>query len=350
MISPQSRTKNWILGIREQASRKDPILIEKMIMALTLAENLKLAGLDFTFKGGTAMLLLLQTPKRFSIDIYIVTKSLIDIDLYLKNVLNQGVFTYYTENLRPGSLPKQHFKFYFESVIQQKESYVLLDILYEENLYPELIPVKIQSPILLLDGHATTVFCPTREALIGDKLTAFAPHTTGIPYKAGKELEIAKQLFDIASLFDQIERLQAVKDSFETIAQKELKYRAAVKLTTNDVLWDAFKTSVLIGLRQESSGEFLELSQGIKKLSAYLYTGYFSIDTAILCASKTAYLCSLLLTNLTVIDRFQKKITNLDEEIQAPLYQKLNKLKKTNPEAFYYFHHALSLLDLSKRK
>ena len=37
-----------------------------MIMALTLVENLRLGGLDFIFKGGTSLLLLLGTPQRFS--------------------------------------------------------------------------------------------------------------------------------------------------------------------------------------------------------------------------------------------------------------------------------------------
>jgi len=47
MISTQSRTKEWIMGVREVSPGKDPILIEKMIMALTLVENLKKAGLNF---------------------------------------------------------------------------------------------------------------------------------------------------------------------------------------------------------------------------------------------------------------------------------------------------------------
>jgi hypothetical protein len=45
MISNQSRTKEWIMQTRKIAAGKDPILIEKMIMALTLVENLRLSGL-----------------------------------------------------------------------------------------------------------------------------------------------------------------------------------------------------------------------------------------------------------------------------------------------------------------
>jgi hypothetical protein len=92
-------------------------------------------------------------------------------------------------------------------VIQEKESHILLDILYENNPYPRLQEVDIRSRLVLTDGRITRVLCPANECLLGDKLTAFAPHTTGIQYDKGKELEIAKQLFDVAILFDIVEYL-----------------------------------------------------------------------------------------------------------------------------------------------
>jgi hypothetical protein len=69
MISPRSRTPEWIMGIRRGSRGSDPILIEKMIIALTLEEGLSLSGLDFIFRGGTSLLLLSGEPRRFSIDI-----------------------------------------------------------------------------------------------------------------------------------------------------------------------------------------------------------------------------------------------------------------------------------------
>ena len=74
MISTQSRSKDWIMGIRGTSRiPTDPILIEKMILALTLLENMSTSGLEFIFKGGTSMLLVLGAPMRFSIDLDIVT-------------------------------------------------------------------------------------------------------------------------------------------------------------------------------------------------------------------------------------------------------------------------------------
>ena len=348
MISTQSRTKEWIIGVREVSPGKDPILIEKMIMALTLVENLKKAGLDFIFKGGTSLLLLLESPLRFSIDIDIILPDTTNLDDSFADVIRQGIFTRIEESKRSGQLPKQHFKFFFQSVIQEKESHILLDILLEKNPYPLLHPIEIQSSLIALDGQATKVVCPSKECLLGDKLTAYAPHTTGIPYGKGKELEMAKQLFDVAALFDVSNDIRMVRTTFQKIALQELAYRGMKDLTSSDVLWDAFHTSVLIGTRGVASDkEYAELVDGFRKMAGFVYSGFFSLDSAILCASKAAYLCALILGEIKMIDRFAKNLEISVWTITNQDYNKLNKLKKTSPEAFYYFFRALSLLELN---
>ena len=121
MISKRSRTKEWIMGIRKIAAGQDPILIEKMIMALTLVENLQLSGLDFIFKGGTSLILLLGRPGRFSIDIDIVLPQPQNLKPFFQPVINQGAFHRYEENRRPGDLPKQHYKFFFTPSYRTKK-------------------------------------------------------------------------------------------------------------------------------------------------------------------------------------------------------------------------------------
>jgi hypothetical protein len=334
------------MGVREASPGKDPILIEKMIMALSLVEGLKLAGLDFIFKGGTSLLLLFGSPYRFSIDVDIVLPDPSKLDECFQTVLKQEIFSRIEENKRSGELPKQHFKFFFQSVIQEKESYLLLDILFEKNSYPKLLPIDVQSSLVLVDGPATKVVCPSKECLLGDKLTAYAPHTSGIPFGRNKDLEMAKQLFDVAVLFDVIDDINLVRTTFYNIALKELAYRGMHDLTPVDVLWDSFFTSVLIATRGvTSTEEFAELVSGFRKMAAFVYSGFFSLDSAILCAAKAAYLSALILEQGgDPIDRFTKgqdistwKITHLD-------FNKLNKLKKTSPEAFFYFFQALQLL------
>lgn len=347
MISSRSYSQEWIMGIRETAFGRDPILIEKMIMALTLLENLRNSGLDFVFKGGTSLILLFKTPRRFSIDIDILLQDDRNLESYFQNIIQQGIFHRYEENRRAGELPKAHYKFFFQSVIQNKESQILLDILFEKNPYPMLAELSLETPLLAVEGDPVKVVCPTAECLLGDKLTAFAPHTTGIRYGLDKELEIAKQLFDIGLLFDVAGDVGLVSATFETIAAQELVYRALNELTNFDVLRDAFDTACLIGLRGAGSPhEFAELQEGFKKLAAFIYAGTFTVDSAILCASKTALMAALLIKREHQIFRFETAAAIATWNISNPAYNKLNKLKKTSPETFYYYFRALEILGL----
>jgi hypothetical protein len=120
-----------------------------------------------------------------------------------------------------------------------------------------------------------------------------------------------------------------------------------VKLSPQDVFLDAIKTAILIGLRGASSNsEYAELLAGIKKMGAFVYSSYFSLDSAILCASKVAYLSALIVKQSDSIDRFKRNWDIASWNIANQDYNRLNKLKKTSPEAFYYFFQALTLLDL----
>ncbi len=71
MIKRECFKKNWIDNLKRQKQLKriNPPVVEKMIHALSLLQQLKANGLEFTFKGGTSLILLLKKPRRFSIDI-----------------------------------------------------------------------------------------------------------------------------------------------------------------------------------------------------------------------------------------------------------------------------------------
>ena len=58
---------------------------------------------------------------------------------------------------------------------------------------------------------------PNLEDILGDKLTAFAPNTTGIPYfkkEDSMSMEIIKQLYDIGNLFDVVNELSVIRTTF----------------------------------------------------------------------------------------------------------------------------------------
>jgi len=72
VITLKSASKDWIEGISRTTTAKDKILVEKVVRALMLLEGLCKSGLNFVFKGGTALMLLLGSGKRLSIDIDII--------------------------------------------------------------------------------------------------------------------------------------------------------------------------------------------------------------------------------------------------------------------------------------
>ena len=66
---------------------------------------------------------------------------------------------------------------------------------------------------------------PDVNSILGDKLKAFAPHTTAIRFGIDKELEIIKQLFDCYTLTRNMLDFSEVKDVYKQVAQTELGYR-----------------------------------------------------------------------------------------------------------------------------
>lgn len=70
MIKDQCFTEEWLDQFKKQKDHKriEKIILEKMIYALHLLERLKSNSLDFVFKGGTSLVLLLEEGNRFSID------------------------------------------------------------------------------------------------------------------------------------------------------------------------------------------------------------------------------------------------------------------------------------------
>ncbi len=274
MIKENSYKLSWITKLRSKKKKIDPILCEKMIRALGLLEQLVINNLQFVFKGGTSLILLVEKPQRFSIDIDINTEESKDKLLnILKIICSNDLFKRFEENKRTNrSIPKAHFKFYYDSVINGRENYILLDVLFDKHSYPEIIDTPIKSFWIDTDDNIIKVNTPSIDSILGDKLTVFAPNTTGIKYKIGKSMEIMKQLFDIGRLFDHVENIEVVADSFKEIAKKELEYRKSDKMI-DDVLQDIIETSLIVsqlpGGTKSDFPELLELIDGLKRFKGF---------------------------------------------------------------------------------
>ncbi len=96
MILPESFTPEWIREKRKTCHKNppNPAIMEKMIYALSLVEQLAQTDLSFTFKGGTSLLLILPEPRRFSIDVDIVTtESREKIEAILTAICTGDIFS-----------------------------------------------------------------------------------------------------------------------------------------------------------------------------------------------------------------------------------------------------------------
>lgn len=140
-----------------------------------------------------------------------------------------------------------------------------------------------------------TVNIPAIESIAGDKLTAFAPDTTGILYKKNRPVEIIKQLYDIGFLFDLATDFELLKASYIKNVEEELKYRG-LSLHWKDTLQDTFQACLTITLRDPKSEHFLHLQKGISNIVNFILQR-FRLEEAVICSAKTAYLSRILLAD-----------------------------------------------------
>ena len=354
MIHPESRSLEWMRKVASESNFSDIVLIEKTIRAFSLLESLVLSGCPFVFKGGTALMLHLDSAKRLSIDIDIICPPGTNIEEYIyKNAISYGFGKVkLVERVTARNVPKTHAKFFYELTYNtnaQTEN-ILLDVLFDDIHYQKIVQLPIKSRFLKPDGEPVLVNIPDKADLLGDKLTAFAPNTTGIPYFKGEKdcsMEIMKQLFDIASLFDEIDDLTVVAETFKKFASVELQYRNLDPENTNQVLDDIYQTALCICLRGwQDTHSYKLLLAGTKRIKNFIHSEKYNYDSAIINASKAAYLSVLLKKGITDVEHFDPQhIEQLREAlVSEPIPTKLNKLKKSNIEAFFYWHKISNII------
>ena len=226
----------------QRTSRKDPQLIERALYALGLLEALTQTGLKFIFKGGSSLMLLLEHPMRLSTDIDIVVEPGTDIIHYIEEAAKIFPFVTYDEQTRIGknNIEKRHFKFTYSSPVRGEDFYILLDVLYEKDIANEL---------LLTEGQNLKAVMPSIDCILGDKFTAFAPHTTGIPLGEKKDMEVMKQFYDICTLIDVYSDFDKVLSTYKSIAAAEIGYRGN-EISIEDALKDSLASALVVARKK----------------------------------------------------------------------------------------------------
>ena len=367
MIKDKCFNREWFESFRkdEKNRRINTTVLEKMIRAFHLLEMIQIYGLDFIFKGGTSLVLLLEEDNRFSIDVDIIcATSREKLGSIFDEMIRESRFEFFTfderRSQKPG-VPKYHYYFHYSSALTSRKDYIMLDILHDRDVYPEVIPKQITSR-WIESRDLIEVKTPTIDAITGDKLTAFAPDTTGIPYykdETSFSMEIIKQLFDLDRLFNSISSMEVVAESFKAHVMREISYRKHKSefkyknVDTESVLRDTIKTCLIITRRErneedEDKDRYRDLLSGIKRFgTGFLMSGRYRLDEAVSSSAKVAYLAAKILAeDMTPIDYYDgQDISNLEIKGGFRFFNRLRRLP--DKSVFYYWYKAIELIDES---
>ena len=318
-------------------SKRDPVLLERAVYAFGLLEALARVKMPFIFKGGTCLILLMDKPRRLSTDIDIIVEPGTDLDDYIEKASEIFPFKKVEEQKRIGknNIEKRHFKFTYDSPVNNKEFYILLDVLFEGNHYTELVEKEIKNDLLITVPEYLSVQIPSPECILADKLTAFAPHTTGIPLNVGKDMEVIKQLYDVCSLLDIFSDCENVIATYKPIALAELAYRGKDN-TPEDCLWDTFETALCIASRGKvNKEEYHTYVKGIRDLRGHIYSENYSPEIAARRSVNVMYMAMCLLTGnqYTKVEDHREYI---DKKIEHTELLSLKYLRKVDVEAYAY--------------
>lgn len=345
MIKKDNFTIEHIEALRRE-SKCDPAILERTVYAFGLLESLVRVELPFIFKGGTCLMLLLKSPRRLSTDIDIIVKPKTDIMYFIQEASKIFPFETVEEQIRIGKnkIEKRHFKFYYDSPINKKKFYILLDVLFEENHYNMLVKKKIANDILLTEEPYLPVITPSIDCILGDKLTAFAPHTTGILFDDKKEMEIIKQMFDVAALIEECDNFQDIYESYMRTIESEIAYRGN-GCTAEGALIDAIETAACIVSRGNSNPEeYRKLMSGVKSIRTHIFKENYSGEIAAIQACSVMYMAACILKNRE-FTRIKRPEDYIKDSIGKSKYKNLSYMKRLKLEAYGYIVEAVRILE-----
>jgi hypothetical protein len=283
---------------------------------------------------------------RLSTDIDIIVSPKTDIDFYIAEASKNFPFKRVEEQKRIGknNIVKRHFKFFYESPVTNKEFHIILDIVFEENHYSKLISKEINNNLLSIIEPRVFVDIPNINSILGDKLTAFAPHTTGILYGQNKEMEIIKQMFDVATLIEEFDNIQEVKETYYEIVDTEIAYRGLTK-TPLEVLMDTYNTAMcIVGKSRINKENYTMLLDGMRRIRSHIYSEKFTPENAPFKAVRIMYFVACIIKDVEF-----KKIDNpnkyADERFEAETFKYLKYLRKIDLESYGYLVETHKLMN-----
>ena len=345
MLSKENYTKEHIDDLRRQTGA-DPSILERTVFAFGLLEAIRKVGMPFIFKGGTSLMLLLDQPRRLSTDIDIIVEPGTDVDAFIEQAGTIFPFKSVEEKHRKGAndIEKRHFMFLFRSPMMGKDIHILLDVVFESNPYIKTSERPIKTSLLITEADDLAIRVPDKNCILGDKLTAFAPHTTGIRFGIDKELEIIKQLFDCWTLIQEMDDFGTVCEVYDKVSRIEMEYRG-LDLEPSDCLKDTIESCICImargSIRNEEYGYF---SSGINAIQGHLFLGRINGETAAAYACEVMYLATCILTGKKEFERITDPNSYRDIPLEMKGIKKVRAIRNTNPLAYAYMVKTFQML------
>jgi len=235
--NPRYFEKEFILASGKKGI--DPLLHERALHCLEYAAQLRSAGLDFVFKGGTAsQLLVAEGLQRLSIDIDISTnnteKELISVLDCISSKFKNEVYKYYKVPKKGlDKLPLVMFNVeaptYFPA--QKADTMIKLDAILHKPTYA----VEKRKVNTFYYESKIEVITPTVNSMLGDKLSTLGPKTIGIPIE--DTIGCIKHFYDINNLLRLSTNISEVADAYRKCFTEVISFRN-LKIGISEALTD----------------------------------------------------------------------------------------------------------------
>ena len=356
MISPHCFEEAWIRDQAADLRARDLRTLEKNILAIELVSRLRRAGLEFIFKGGTALALLFDPVKRLSIDVDILSPEPIQ---RLKSVLGQATagsppFTGHEHQERRDreAPPTVHFRIFYRSAFDPEGLHAIqLDAISAESPYAATEEKVARASFVEIEDQVR-ITVPTAACLLADKLACFAPSTIGYPYRPivattgipgdPRPMKVVKHLFDVGELAARAESHANAMRTYRSIYAEQVRWRGG-EWTIDQTLDDSQDAAFWVcrrDLRPTESHEKIEFfGAGIRALDSHLFRQPFQRAESRLAAARAALAAEWIRKERGDFDLsgFIAKEFDLDALRDAKLedsWTNLNRLKQTDPKAF----------------
>ncbi len=258
------------------------VLAEQAVHCLELVAELVETGLNFQFKGGNSLLLVLGEPQRFSIDVDIASdQSREEIENVLNKLISQfGVFTRWERRQHKTKpwIPLSSYYLYYNSLFDPSPDVnIMLDVQMRRSAYRTEFREVICGTLY---KSSTKCELPLPSSIISDKLLTLGPSTLGIPVGRGKEAQRLKHVYDVSRLLGTEPDVDMMRESFASCLKQENELQGTsheVKAIVKDTLSFLWSTAAHENKPELTGAPVLDENiKGLEPFSKHLFESGYS--------------------------------------------------------------------------